>query len=98
ILLSAIAFLPFLVTGQTIFSDDFESYTPGDLVAATSPVWTTRSGGVTGEDAPVSDDQAASGSNSVYIIGNVGPTDLVLPFPSDYTTGVYELSLKLFIV
>ena len=42
ILLLAIAGLPFMAQAQTtIFSDNFESYNSGDLVAANSDVWTT---------------------------------------------------------
>ncbi|MEO6168177.1 MAG: T9SS type A sorting domain-containing protein, partial [Chitinophagales bacterium] len=74
------------------------SYTAGSLLAANSALWTTWSGGTASEDALVSDAQAYSESNSVYIVGNTGPTDLVLPFPSDYTSGVYELKMKMYIV
>jgi hypothetical protein len=84
--------------GQTILSDDFESYTAGQPLAANSALWTTWSGGVAAEDADVSDAQSSSGSNSVYIVGNTGPTDLVLPFPSDYTSGNYEFSLNMYVV
>lgn len=82
----------------TIIFDDFESYTAGNLLAANSDLWTTWSGGVDGEDAPVSNAYAYSGSNSVRIQGTVGPTDLILPFPSDYTSGAFEFSFKMYIV
>lgn len=98
-LLIAFGLLPFVAFSQaTILSDDFESYTSGELLAANSSLWTTWSGGVDGEDAYVSSDQSNSGSNSIHVIGNNGPTDLILPFPSDYTSGVYEFSLKMYVV
>src|SRR5882672_10624577 len=97
ILLMAIAWLPFIAFSQTIISDDLESYTAGDLLAEQSDLWTTWSGGITSEDAYVSTDYANSGVNSVNVVGNNGPTDLVLPFPEDYTSGVYEFSTKIFI-
>jgi hypothetical protein len=98
-LLLAFGLLPCVAFSQaTILSDDFESYTSGELLAANSTLWTTWSGGVDAEDAYVSSDQSNSGSNSVHVVGNNGPTDLILPFPSDYTSGVYEFSLKMYIV
>ncbi|MCY7409354.1 MAG: T9SS type A sorting domain-containing protein [Chitinophagales bacterium] len=87
---------PFIASAQTIIIDDFESYAEGDLLAANSDVWTTWSGGIDAEDAPISSDEASSGINSVHVVGNVGPTDLILPFPEDYTSGVYDFSLKMF--
>lgn len=93
----ATAMLPLLSTSQTILSDDFESYTAGQLLAANSDLWTTWSGGVDAEDATVSSDQASSGTNSTLIEGTIGPTDLILPFPEDYTSGVYEITLKMYV-
>src|SRR4051812_1691680 len=99
ILLLAFGFLPFIAFSQaTVISDDFESYDEGDLLASNSPLWTTWSGGIDDEDAFVSSDHASSGVNSVHVVGTNGPTDLILPFPSDYTSGVYEFSLKMYIV
>lgn len=97
LLLMATAMLPFLSTSQTILSDDFESYTAGQLLAANSDLWTTWSGGVDAEDATVSSDQASSGTNSTLIEGTIGPTDLILPFPEDYTSGVYEITMKMYV-
>lgn len=100
LLLLAFAGLPFMVSAQTtIISDDFESYSSGALLAASSDLWTTWSGGLDAEDAPISNAQSTSGSNSVHVTGSAsgGPTDLILPFPEDYTSGVYEFSLKMYI-
>ncbi len=98
ILLMGIVLLPMLGFAQmVIFSDDFESYNSGDALAAESDVWTTWSGTGEGgsEDALISDDQAFSGNNSVHVEGTT--TDLVLPFPSDYTSGIYGLSMKVYV-
>ncbi|HUM45951.1 MAG TPA: T9SS type A sorting domain-containing protein, partial [Chitinophagales bacterium] len=100
ILLLAIAGLPFVAYSQTtIISENFESYTSGQLVAANSDLWTTWSGGLDAEDAVVSNAQATSGTNSIHVTGvaSGGPTDLILPFPEDYTSGVYDFSLKMYI-
>jgi hypothetical protein len=97
LLLTAMVLLPMLSFAQmVVISDDFESYNVGDALAATSDVWVTWSGQVASEDALISDDQAFSGNNSVHIEGST--TDLVLPFPSDYTSGIYSMSLKIFVV
>ena len=52
------------------FSDDFESYNVGDFIAQSDTVnWATWPGGSLGGlyDAPVSNAQAASGSNSLHL-------------------------------
>src|ERR1044071_2569976 len=96
--ISILMLLQYKVVAQTIiFADDFESYTAGELLAANSDLWTTWSGGTVAEDAPVSNDHASSGSNSVHVVGNYGPVDLFLPFPQTYNSGAYELSLKMYI-
>jgi hypothetical protein len=78
--------------------DDFESYTAGVLLASQSDLWTTWSGGVDAEDALVSNSYAVTGSQSFNVVGTIGPTDLILPFPEDYTSGVYEFSCKMYVV
>ncbi|MBK5284415.1 MAG: T9SS type A sorting domain-containing protein [Bacteroidia bacterium] len=97
-LLILVFILPIFVNAQTIvLSDNFDSYTAGNPLAANSPLWITWTGSPS-EDANVSSTQSNSPANSVYIIGNNGPTDLVLPFPSNYTSGIYELTMKIFVV
>ena len=82
---------------QIIIADDFDSYIAGSQLAATSPNWITWTGAPS-EDALVSSAQSSSSPNSVYVIGNNGPTDLVLQFPANYTSGVYELAFKILMV
>jgi hypothetical protein len=99
ILLLVFSMIPFLSSAQiVVLSDSFDTYTAGLPLAANSPLWTTWSGGIPAEDANVDSTHSSSPPNSVYIIGNNGPTDLILPFPANYTTGVYELTLKIYIV
>lgn len=86
------------VATPAIITETFESYFADELLAANSDLWTTWSGGTASEDADVSNAQASSGINSVHIVGNTGPTDLILPFPQNYTTGVYDFSLKMYMV
>ena len=46
---------------DTLYIDDFESYTLGEYLAVQSSWWTTWSGGTGGaEDALISDEQALS--------------------------------------
>jgi choice-of-anchor B domain-containing protein len=76
------------------FSDDFETYTPGDYLAVVSSDWTTWSGNSGGaDDVQITDVDARSGVNSIYFTsssGNGGPQDVVLPFGGQYTTGNFE--------
>jgi hypothetical protein len=51
-----------------LFSDDFEGYAAGSYVGPQSTSWTTWSGTEGGaEDAQVTNNQASSGTNSIYI-------------------------------
>lgn len=82
------------------FSDDFEAYNPGDLISQSSPDWTTWGGGGTADDAPVSDDQAFSGSNSLKLFSEStagGPADVVLPFGGIYTEGTFEFDVMMYV-
>ena len=49
------------------------------------------------EDAFVVNTNSSSPSNSVQIQGNTGPTDVMMTFPSIYTSGKYEFSMKFFV-
>ncbi len=95
-------FLSFaLAHAQVTFFDDFESYTPGSTISASSSDWTTWSGGVPNEDAPISTDQAYSGNNSLKLQAGSsagGPADVVLPFQGVYTDGAFYFSTQMYIV
>lgn len=84
--------------GQT-FSDNFDSYTAGQYMAAQSGgAWTTWSNAPgTTEDVMVSNADAVSGTNSVYFSTSTaagGPTDLVKNF-GVLNTGTFEISFNI---
>lgn len=88
-------------TQAQTFSDDFESYTVGDYLAATSSDWETWSGTTGGaDDVQVVDDNANGGSQSIYFEAtgsNGGPDDIVLPFGGQYATGEFDYSMMMYI-
>ncbi len=81
-----------------VFTDDFESYTAGNDLASSSSDWTTWSGNAGGsDDVEIANDQASSGSNSLYFASTSqsgGPTDIVLPFASVYNTGDFSFQTE----
>ncbi|MEY3398595.1 MAG: hypothetical protein RL220_1189 [Bacteroidota bacterium] len=83
------------------FSDDFESYSAGDMLGEMSDVWTTWSGNDGGsDDSPVSSANAHSGSNSVYFSSTSssgGPQDCVLPFGGELSTGQFNLEMWMYV-
>ena len=84
------------------FSDDFESYNVGDFIAQSDTVnWATWPGGSLGGlyDAPVSNAQAASGSNSLHLDNSASNVpDPVLPFGGQtWTSGSFEFSTNLYV-
>lgn len=101
ILLAFLAGCLVLGTNAQSFSDDFESYTADDMLAATSPDWETWSSANGGaDDVAVSNANAHSGSNSIYFAStstNGGPTDLVMPFPGELEVGQFNLEMWLYI-
>lgn len=83
-----------IVSKAQSFSDDFESYTVGSLLAQSSTTWATWSSATGGgaDDVAVSNTMAHSGTNSIYLAStatNGGPDDLILPFSSQYNTGTF---------
>ncbi len=86
------------IEAQT-FTDDFESYNDGDLIGASSSDWTTW-GGSTTDDAPITTEQAHSGTKSLKIqgVGSGGPADIILPFGGSLlTSGSFELEMYVFV-
>ena len=87
---------------QVSFFEDFESYNDGDLIAATSPDWSTWSGtGGGADDAPVTTEQAYSGTKSLKLYSTStggGPDDVILPFGDKYTEGNFNLEMYMFVV
>lgn len=85
---------------QLLISENFDGYTAGALIAQTAGLpWSTWSESPgTGEDSPVSDEQAYSGTNSLKVSGVTGggPTDLILRL-GNRTSGNYALSWFMYI-
>ncbi len=83
------------------FSDDFESYTDGAMLAATSTdwaTWTSANGGA--DDVAVSSANSHSGTKSVYFASTAtggGPADIILPFPQALNVGQFNLEMWLFV-
>lgn len=84
-----------------LFSDDFESYAAGSYVGPQSTSWTTWSGTEGGtEDAQVTNNQASSGTNSIYLSStsaNGGPQDVVLDFGPLYNSGVFTFQSDFYV-
>ena len=84
------------------YSDDFESYNVGDFIAQSNTTnWATWPGGTLGGlyDAPVSNAQAASGSNSLHLDNSASNVpDPVLPFGGQtWTSGSFEFTTNLYV-
>ena len=84
-----------------IFSDDFESYAPGSYIGPQSTSWTTWSGTEGGtEDAKATNNQASSGTNSIYFSSTSatgGPQDVVLDFGPVYNSGVFTFQSDFYV-
>lgn len=99
--LTSVLFAAAAMNAQVSFSDDFESYTSGQTLGPQSPDWTTWSNADGGsEDVNVVNNDASSGSNSIYFnstSANGGPSDVVLNFGGAYNTGdfMYEQDMKI---
>ncbi len=75
------------------FSDDFENYNVGDYLGNQGTGWTTWSNSPgTSEDIQIVNDDAFSGSNSIYYDSPYGggPQDIVLPFNGVHNTGTFK--------
>jgi hypothetical protein len=84
-----------------LFSDDFESYAVGSFIGPQSTSWTTWSGTEGGaEDASVTNNQASSGTNSIYFSSTAasgGPQDVVLDFGPVYNSGVFTFQSDFYV-
>ncbi|HZG01080.1 MAG TPA: Omp28-related outer membrane protein, partial [Chitinophagales bacterium] len=86
---------------QTSFTDDFESYPSGALLAESSSVWVTGLGTGGGfDDVPVSSANAHSGTNALFLsspFATGGPGNVVLPFDDMFTSGSFAFEVWLFV-
>lgn len=76
-----------------LYSEGFEGYAAGDYVTVDNPVWVTWSGEATSgtdEDGLITSAEAHTGSNSLNIIGQTGPMDVVMV--AGLASGSYECS------
>ena len=79
-------------TAQTvIFSDNFDSYSPGAGIVASNPAWSFWNVS-TNSDAVIDSNQSFSATNSCLVNGT--STDLVLPI-GPYTSGIYFVDFKM---
>lgn len=92
----------FCLIAQNSFSDDFEQYTAGSYIAASSNTWKTWSGTKGGtDDNKVSNERAHSGVNSLKFLSTSasgGPADIILPFGGRRTSGTFTLEMWMYVV
>jgi hypothetical protein len=82
----------------TVLTEDFDAYTAGNYAGLESSImdtWSLTPGGA--DDCLISDTQASSGANSINIVGQSGPIDALIVFPSSYTAGQIRFSMKFFV-
>ena len=93
-------FSVFTVNAQFSFTDDFESYTVGDYIAAADTLWVVWPA-AGAEDVQVTDNNAFSGSNSIYLNSTAatggGPQDVVLEFGELFDEGDFMLSANFYV-
>ncbi|MGJ8661949.1 MAG: hypothetical protein ACSHXL_07920, partial [Bacteroidota bacterium] len=102
ILLAAFALSSISIGQAQIFSDNFDSYALGSYIGPQSTSWRTWSatGEGTPEDAQTTNNQASSGTQSIYFqstSANGGPQDVVLDFGQLYSSGVFTYQSDFFV-
>ena len=79
------------VQASEYYTDDFENYPTGSLIAQLSDYWTTLSGAGGGpDDAFISGAQMSSGMNSIYL-NDINDDNLFLLLNQDVNEGVVEI-------
>ena len=79
------------VQSSEYYTDDFENYPTGSLIAQLSNYWTTLSGAGGGsDDAFISGAQMSSGMNSIYL-NDINDDNLFLLLNQDVNEGVVEI-------
>lgn len=91
------------VNAQIDYSDDFESYAPGTTVVTNNPTnwrtWGSTTGGAV-DDAYITDQFAASGTNSIKIKATSpdgGPEDLLLKIGNNMKAGTIDVSWNMLV-
>ncbi|NND77454.1 MAG: T9SS type A sorting domain-containing protein [Flavobacteriales bacterium] len=97
LLLTFSYFLNLGLQSQTFIEENFDSYDAGEYLTLQSDLWSTWSGNGSGtsEDSFVSDEQSASGTNSLLCLGG-GSTDLILPL-NNINEGEYTVDISLYV-
>ncbi len=99
-LLSLFVILGFasLCSAQITIFEDFDSYQVGEDIVDVNPTFFEYwPGGNLGLE--ISDAQAASGNNSVYLFSDSGggPADVIMNFQDKYETGTASLSFQMYV-
>ena len=82
------------MNAQTIiFSDNFDSYTPGNGIVQSNPTWSYWAAG-TPSDASIDSSVSFSGNNSCRVSGT--STDIILPI-GPFTAGTFYVDFKMLI-
>lgn len=72
-----------------LYVEDFEGYAAGDYVTTDNPIWTTWTNNPgSDEDGLITNAESHSGSNSLHVIGQTGPMDVVMV--AGLTSGSFE--------
>jgi hypothetical protein len=98
LLLLILAGFSSITTAQITIFEDFDSYQPGDDIVQVNPTYFQYwPGGSTG--LQVSDVQAFSGTNSLYLYSNTGggPADVIMDFQDKYDSGTANLSFMMYV-
>jgi len=87
-----------IMSQETLYSDDFESYSVGSYIAESNPTWWTTWGNApgTGEDGYVEDNFAHSPTKSLFIDPADGLTDLILKL-GNKTSGEYNVNWYMYV-
>ena len=99
-LLSLIAFTPLLSFAQVqIFTENFDTYNSGEYAGEMSPYMSTWDGVVgvaSTTDTQILDTVSNTPPNSVGVFGpsGGGNTDMMVVFPSNYTSGNFHYAMK----
>src|SRR5690606_29418134 len=88
---------------QTTYTDDFDAYTPGTTIVTNNPTywrtWGSTSGGAS-DDAFITDEAAASGTNSIKIEAKStsgGPEDILLKLGNNVSKGTVSTSWNMLV-
>jgi len=89
-----------IISNSQTFTDNFDTYTSGAYLAQSNSSWKTWSNSPGGaDDVKITNTKAHSGANSIYFqaASAGGPSDIVLPFGSQYTSGTLNYSMWMFV-